>query len=478
VAAGAFGGFEGGAVSAPNPLDVFGRALPVDASIDDWKAALRGLSAALGWHQGSERTFQRLVSSADSVLVKPNWVRHANRGPWGIAPLITSPELVKAVCEVVLENSPRSLILGDAPVQGCDIESLWRACDFPAWAAGLRARGHPLRGPEDFRRTISRDTGGVMMQTTNVRHDGGYRFINLGRDSLLEPVTSARSDFRVTQYNPDLMTARHHRGHHEYLVAREVLDSSLVFNLPKLKTHKKAGITAALKNLVGINGNKEFLPHHRVGSPKDGGDCYPRANVFKRIQERLYDQQNRASSLLEARLFRLPIRVAGLLSRYHRERIGIEGAWDGNDTVWRMCLDLNRALLYADSEGALHDAPQRREVHIVDAVVCGIGDGPLAPEPFPLGLVLASAEAPAIDQVGALLLGYLPERIALVRESFGTFRFPICTGSASQVRFLHCDGSPFDRLGLLRPDRYPEGWMNAVDRDGRTVPPIGTTYQG
>jgi len=32
-----------------------------------------------------------------------------------------------------------------------------------------------------------------------------------------------------------------------------------------LKLHRKAGITCALKNLIGINGNKEYLPHHRLG---------------------------------------------------------------------------------------------------------------------------------------------------------------------------------------------------------------------
>ena len=84
--------------------------------------------------------------------------------------------------------------------------------------------------------------------------------------SLLEPIASDRRvDFRVTMYNPDLMRQTHGRGRHQYLIAREVIEADVVINVPKLKTHRKAGITGALKNLVGINGNKDYLPHHRLG---------------------------------------------------------------------------------------------------------------------------------------------------------------------------------------------------------------------
>ena len=74
------------------------------------------------------------------------------------------------------------------------------------------------------------------------------------------------------------MRRTHAPGRHQYLVAREVIEADVIVNLPKLKTHKKAGVTCALKNLIGINGNKEYLPHHRVGGAERGGDCYPAAS--------------------------------------------------------------------------------------------------------------------------------------------------------------------------------------------------------
>jgi hypothetical protein len=272
------------------------------------------------------------------------------------------------------------------------------------------------------------------------------------------------------------MRERHRPGRHEYLIASDVLSSTVVLNLPKLKTHKKAGVTAALKNLVGINGNKEFLPHHRVGSPSEGGDCYPRRNPVKRAQERLLDVQNGLTSVRLKQLLRWPISGLGLLGRYHRERFGLEGAWSGNDTVWRMALDLNRVLLYADAEGRMRDEPQRRELHLVDASLAGQGDGPLASEPFALGLLLGADEAPAADFVGARLLGLRPGLIPIVRGAFSRFRYPIGTADAAGVSLHWPDGAAVDLRTLSKPACYPEGWVDCTEPQGRTRPVVGTTF--
>jgi hypothetical protein len=96
----------------------------------------------------------------------------------------------------------------------------------------------------------------------------------------------------VTQYDPRKLALAHRLGRHQYPIAREVFEADVVFNVPKLKTHKKAGITAALKNLVGINGNKDFLPHHRVGGSLLGGDCYAGVGPLKRAAEFCLDRAN------------------------------------------------------------------------------------------------------------------------------------------------------------------------------------------
>ena len=86
-----------------------------------------------------------------------------------------------------------------------------------------------------------------------------YVIVDLGVKSMVEPISADASKFRVTQYDPRKMFEHQRPGVHRYLIAKDVLDADLVINLPKLKTHKKAGITAALKNLVGHQ-RKQGLP--------------------------------------------------------------------------------------------------------------------------------------------------------------------------------------------------------------------------
>ena len=79
------------------------------------------------------------------------------------------------------------------------------------------------------------------------------------------------------------------RGRHRYLVARELIEADVVFNVPKLKTHKKAGVTGALKNLVGINGHKAYLPHHRKGGVRPRRRRLSRGLAWKAFAEDAYD---------------------------------------------------------------------------------------------------------------------------------------------------------------------------------------------
>jgi hypothetical protein len=267
-------------------------------------------------------------------------------------------------------------------------------------------------------------------------------------------------------YPPELMRRTHAPGRHQYLVARDVMEADVIINLPKLKTHKKAGITCALKNLIGINGNKEFLPHHRVGGAGAGGDCYPGRSFIKRSLEVTLDVQNSTGNIIAQDLTAVAARLLNRAAEVTGDRLGVEGSWSGNDTIWRTCLDLNRILLYGRADGTLADTPQRRVLNVVDAVVAGQGDGPLAPEPFPFGLLLAGVNSAAVDWVGAHLLGYDPYRIPIAREAFGRFRYPLTdfTADAVSVTGDLGHGVADARVPgcMPKPAHYPLGWLDAV----------------
>lgn len=73
--------------------------------------------------------------------------------------------------------------------------------------------------------------------------------------------------------------------------------------------------------------------------------------------------------------------------------------------------DLGHALL--DIYGAL-----RPQLTVMDGVVAMAGNGPSKGVPHPVGLVLASADAVALDHVAARIIGYRPELIPTIAPAF------------------------------------------------------------
>jgi uncharacterized protein (DUF362 family) len=434
---------------------------------NDISRALASLARSLDWGDEQSGAFSALIPRGARVLVKPNFVTHANQGAGGIEPLVTHESLVRAVVEAVLRTGASEVSIGDAPVQGCDFAALLRETKLGEWADELMRRESRFKGIRDFRRTISVFKDGVRIASENLRDESEFTLFDLGGESLLEPITDESGAFRVTCYDPRLMRKTHAPGRHQYLVARAVLDADVVINLPKLKTHKKAGITCALKNLIGINGNKEYLPHHRIGGAGLGGDCYPGANPLKRSLEFVLDRQNSAPRAALGKVWQGLGLQLERAARLTGDQLGVEGSWSGNDTVWRTALDLNRIILYGQADASFAEHPARLVVHIADAVVAGQGDGPLAPEALPLGLLLGSWNAAAMDWVGAYLLGYDPARISIAREAFGKFRWPLATFAHERVRLCGDlgEGAADQLLGAHPPlfhVKHPAGWRDAA----------------
>ncbi|MCA1560503.1 MAG: DUF362 domain-containing protein [Acidobacteria bacterium] len=415
-----------------------------------------------------------LIRPGSRVVLKPNWVLHYNKSGEGMNCLVTHTSVVEAVLDYVDLARPGLVTVGDAPVQGCDFAALRDGCGLDHMAERFRRRGLPL-AVTDFRRTVRPGETHERPQVENVRDAGHFVLFDIGSHSLLEPLAQDAAKFRVTMYNPDLLLRTHALGRHQYLIAREVIDADVVINLPKLKCHKKAGVTGALKNLVGINGNKEFLPHHRKGGSQAGGDCYEGASRFKQYAETLLDMANRSSVAL---VQRTTARAAGAALSC-AQRFGadgnLEGSWYGNDTVWRMCLDLQRILKYGTTAGTLTKTPQRRVLTITDAIVAGEGEGPLAPTPIAAGFMTAGMSPAATEWVNAVLMGLDPRRIPLVRNAFLPFSFPLVDFRPEDLRVISDQGERrADELISPAPRAFrpPKGWVGRCElRDPRHAEP-------
>jgi hypothetical protein len=76
--------------------------------------------------------FGELIRPGDKVVVKPNWVLHENRGSGSLSALVTHPSVVRAVLDFVCIALGRegTVVVGDAPLQSCDIDLLWESQDW------------------------------------------------------------------------------------------------------------------------------------------------------------------------------------------------------------------------------------------------------------------------------------------------------------------------------------------------------------
>ena len=444
---------------------------PAEASVyenpEQLIRALRSVGRQMGWGNSESGTFAGVIPAGARVLLKPNLVLHQNNGPWTFDAVITHPSLVQATVSELLRTGLSEIHVGDAPIQSCNFEHLLDRSGLGSWATDLVARDRRFIGIRDFRRTIASFEDGIRVaeeDKVDVRH---YALFDLGRDSLLEPVTTEEPLFRVTCYDPNFLAKTHSPGRHQYLITKDVLEADVVVNLPKLKMHKKAGITNALKNLVGINGNKEYLPHHRIGGSEAKGDCYPGKSRVKEAIERIYDFQNASPDGSRARLVAPLLRpLVGWLA-IAGDETGIEGSWSGNDTVWRMSLDLNRILMYGRPDGTMADVPQRTVLHICDGIIAGQGNGPLSPEPFNLNVFLAGENPAAVDFAGAYFLGLDPMKVPIVTGAFGQFRWPLASFPPERVvASLNAQRQSVAEaaraLSLPAPEHVPAGWVSVL----------------
>ncbi len=442
---------------APTSAAVALRALLADAALD------RERLGTTAWNPLSA-----LVEPGMNVVVKPNWVLHHNQhsSSAGWECLVTHPSVLDVLCRYILKARPDRLTIGDAPVQGCDFARMMADTSTAAALSGLPA-GDTRIEVKDFRLVTIDDDPQRIQRASGSRTEADYVRFDLAGDSLLEPITSDEAPFRVTMYDPRALDETHRRGCHRYLVAREMIEADVVFNVPKLKTHKKAGITGALKNLVGINGHKAYLPHHRKGGAGRGGDAYPGRSLLKTVAEEAYDAGNRLTGgRTKAVLFR-SAELLGRAGESGETASGLEGSWYGNDTVWRMSLDLQRLLRYGRVDGTMSDVPAREIVTVTDAVIAGEGEGPLAPTPYPLGLLTLAASPAAAEWVHAGLMGFDPRRVPIVAHAFERRRFPMASGAPDDVVIRHAGATlTFDEACRAFGRRFtpPSGWRGHCER--------------
>jgi hypothetical protein len=144
-----------------------------------------------------------------------------------------------------------------------------------------------------------------------------------------------------------------------------------------------------------------------------------------------------------------------------------------------MCCDLNRSLYYSDSEQLKlsADAPVRTVLTVIDGIVAGEGEGPLAPNDVPLGAIVAGTDPVAVDLVAVRLMGFneqlIPKlrepmrdtgaRITQVRDPADVEVFEACVDSHNMEP---ATGKRLDEIVCQRAFIPHAGWRGHIESDG------------
>jgi uncharacterized protein (DUF362 family) len=352
------------------------------------------------------------------VLLKPNWVKHNNLPDDDIC-LRTNDGFLIAALEVILTKKPKQVVIGDAPLQGC----YWEKMIKDSLVSNVNDLSKKYAIPieiKDYRRRTFDPSQNNPLRELNPIED--YLIFDVGADSYLEPLSiKNKNPFRVTYYNPDKLSETHKPGVHKYCITKEIFNADVIISLPKVKTHQKAGITAALKNIVGVNGDKDYLPHHRLGGTGFGGDCYPGGNYLRYVAELIRDKANRNQGNWKYPFFYKLSSLIWRLSWPGKEHY-LSASWYGNDTTWRMVLDLNIIAEYGTPDGKIAKEPQRVLYSLCDGIIGGQGDGPLKPIPLPLGVVSFTNHSGMNDVCIGRLMGFDTNRIPLLINALSITR--------------------------------------------------------
>jgi uncharacterized protein (DUF362 family) len=318
--------------------------------------------------------FTDFIEPGMTVFIKPNWVasrwRESCQHKDTLYSVITHQSVIEAVADkvVLALKGNGKIIIGDNPSIDADFEELMRFTSIRKLITKYDVPCEIL----DLRPLVCKDLkdyGKKSKMHPQVGDPRGTYEVNLGRESLLCDMDSAL--FRGVFDERDDAIASHTGDTQLYTFSKSLFDADVYISIPKLKTHHKVGATLNLKGLVGSITEKNQLVHWRVGIPETGGDEYPDRESFE------------AEKNAEVK---------------HR------GAHPGNDTIWRMVVDLYKAMYKR----------KRKYFSVVDGIIAGEGHGPFCPNSKSSNVLIAGNDLLATDIVAVRFMGIDPLKIKYI----------------------------------------------------------------
>ena len=421
-----------------------------------------------------------LIKPGMTVVLKPNFVRSWHSEKKDLYALITHPSVLRAIadyCLIALRGKGK-IIVADAPQYDGNWAELLEKTKLNEVADFFKNNSSIEFETRDLRPYWSRKRHFPSMIEPLAGDVEGNLKVDLGAESALADYKYSKQLYGAVYHRQE--TVQNHTGKRQvYELSRTVTDADVIISVPKLKTHKKVGVTMNIKGLVGACTNKNLIVHYTLGSPDEGGDQYP-PNHFTPMEERLIKTERWMYDTFLAKQS-VPLEyvhrsIYWLHGRFIKPLgIGVEkkkrlldvGNWYGNDSAWRMSADLLKILYFADGVGNLRKTQQRRLFTVIDGIVGGDNKGPLEPDPVHSGVLLASENFLAADLVGTRLMGFDPKSVKylvhLINEKnfdFGVRRFEDIEVVTNNSEWQNCLSDNKNRFLNYKP--YP-GWIGHLE---------------
>ncbi len=404
-----------------------------------------------------------LIRHGNTVLIKPNWVSHQNKNPEvkdNLECLVTHPSIVRAVFDFVsiaLDGTGK-IIIADAPMQGTDLEALFDTAGYRELFSFIQEKNRDTI-IADLRKDRVKSKKGVLSKPIETSGRAGFLRVELSNVSAHAINDNKALRYKVSDYLSNETKAFHSSGYHAYDINRYAIEADVIINLPKPKCHRLAGMTGAMKNMVGIVYDKASLPHRTEGDADSGtGDAYRKRSLLKRWMHALDNKKitaERQGKQFIAYLTHLTAKGCFLLSGNLSGDVYRVGGWYGNDTIWRTVVDLHRIITFADKAGNVKLEPQRKILTIGDMIVCGEGDGPIGPSPKKLGVIMASDDMVLFDRVMCHIMGFDETRVKslgwVVKQSGIEKDQPLLHSNISQLDGMHLDTTTFSATWHFEP---------------------------
>jgi uncharacterized protein (DUF362 family) len=436
----------------------------------------------------------KFISPGDKVVIKPNFVLDYHADEKSIFSIITHPSLIRCLidyCYIALDGEGE-IIIADSPQMNCNFKNLISITSLESIKTlykEILSFDIQIIDLRPFYWENRKSSDPVFQKGDPL----GYVTVDLHKDSSFSKLNNQDKFYSIDR-NRHMIANYHNNESHKYPVSMTILDADCIILMPKLKVHRKVGVTLNLKNLVGIVGDKRSLPHFRLGSPPDGGDSFPnvlnfQARFLLKIHNAYNDyltNKNDANILIRylwelyrmlptpSFLMKIPFINSLLISTYGNKDDKYSsfegGSWYGNDTAWRMVNDLNKIFYYSDKKGNMRSQPQRNVFSMIDGIMGGETDGPLVPEPKHCGILIAGDNPLAVDIVAIRLMGYDYRKLPLYSSFLKLKKWGILSTSEILDITVESNNSLYSNVINNSTSKYLNfnphiGWKNKIEFD-------------